>query len=340
MAGIRLEFAQFGHFDSFEIIRSMISMVSVADADLPTPIATGVKTMYYVDDAVIKGVTYYYKVRVWRGTDSLVSTELSVLAGELWTPNELVLEWYFSADNLISDSSNKISQLTDMSGKNRHATQSVNERKPLLSTFPDTVGKAILFDGVDDYFWQSNTSYLNGVSGTWCFSVDLSSAKSGYTYIFQSPYASTAGSKVAFGYASGGLYAGGRRLVSNSWAEVKETASSAEQTNITFSQLDYISTKAYIFRDGVKVAENSSFLTPGSADSSSLSGTSIGAYVNNNNPASLEGALNGKVGCIVVGVGILSEYDRQKLEGWAAYKYGLTSKLASDHPYKIYAPIL
>lgn len=78
MPGIRLEFAQFGHFDSFDIIRSTTSMVGIADVDLPTPIATGVKTMYYVDTNVIENNTYYYKVRVWRGVDSLVSSEVSV----------------------------------------------------------------------------------------------------------------------------------------------------------------------------------------------------------------------------------------------------------------------
>jgi len=103
MAGIRLEFAQFGHFDSFDIIRSMTSMVGVADVDLPTPIATSIKTMYYVDANVVKGVTYYYKVRVWRGTASFLSSEIKVLAavfavksdfisdlseetGKVWTP--------------------------------------------------------------------------------------------------------------------------------------------------------------------------------------------------------------------------------------------------------------
>lgn len=75
-SGIRLEFAQFGHFDSFDIIRSMASMVGVADVDLPTPIATGVKTMYYVDTDVVEGLIYYYKVRVRRGLDHFVSDEV------------------------------------------------------------------------------------------------------------------------------------------------------------------------------------------------------------------------------------------------------------------------
>lgn len=80
MAGIRLEFAQFGDFDSFDIVRSPTSMASVANADLPTPIVTGLKTMYYVDPNVIKGNRYYYKVRVWHGTTSFVSSELVAYA--------------------------------------------------------------------------------------------------------------------------------------------------------------------------------------------------------------------------------------------------------------------
>ncbi len=80
-SGIRLEFAQFGHFDSFDVIRSITSMVGVADVDLPVPIATGLKTMYYVDANVIEGTTYYYKVRVWRGTTSFLSTEVKAYAG-------------------------------------------------------------------------------------------------------------------------------------------------------------------------------------------------------------------------------------------------------------------
>lgn len=78
MAGIRLEFAQFGHFDSFDIIRSMASTVGVADADLPAPIATGLKSMYYVDASVVHGQVYYYKVRVWRGSTSFVSGEIVI----------------------------------------------------------------------------------------------------------------------------------------------------------------------------------------------------------------------------------------------------------------------
>ncbi|MHA3079632.1 LamG-like jellyroll fold domain-containing protein [Acinetobacter sp. ANC 5502] len=76
MAGIRLEFAQFGDFDSFDIIRSTSSMASIADVDLPSPVATGLKTMYWVDTNIINGETYYYRVRVLRNSIAKISNEI------------------------------------------------------------------------------------------------------------------------------------------------------------------------------------------------------------------------------------------------------------------------
>lgn len=80
MAGIRLEWAQFGKFDSFDVIRSSTSMVGVSDEDLPEPIATNLQRMYYVDTLVTEGATYFYKIRVWRDGQSIVSEEFEALA--------------------------------------------------------------------------------------------------------------------------------------------------------------------------------------------------------------------------------------------------------------------
>ena len=80
MTGIVLEFAQFGDFDSFDVIRSETSMVSAPDHRLPEPIVTSLTTMFYADIAVVEGATYYYKVRVWRGSEFSVSDEIAVEA--------------------------------------------------------------------------------------------------------------------------------------------------------------------------------------------------------------------------------------------------------------------
>lgn len=78
--GVRLEFAQFGDFDSFDILRSSEPMDVNA---LPSPIATGLLTMYYVDTSVIEDEDYYYRVRVWRDSESELSDEIKTISLDL-----------------------------------------------------------------------------------------------------------------------------------------------------------------------------------------------------------------------------------------------------------------
>ncbi|MDM1757194.1 MULTISPECIES: LamG-like jellyroll fold domain-containing protein [unclassified Acinetobacter] len=78
MAGIRIEWGHFGHFDSFDVIRSNTSLANVSDANLPEPIMTGLKSMYYVDTTFVLGRTAYYKIRAWQGVNYIVSDEIKL----------------------------------------------------------------------------------------------------------------------------------------------------------------------------------------------------------------------------------------------------------------------
>lgn len=99
MAGIRLEWAQFGDFDSFDVLRSNSPMDIGA---LPSPIATGLPTMFYVDTSVTKGATYYYRVVAWRDGVNTVSGEIKAIADrdEHW--NNVVALLHFD-DNLVDE---------------------------------------------------------------------------------------------------------------------------------------------------------------------------------------------------------------------------------------------
>lgn len=91
MAGIRLEWTQTGHFDHFEIYRNS---ASTAIEDLDTPLATLVKTMYFMDSTVVEGATYFYRVKVIRGEDYLYSGEIEAVAAngdEFWTSVEVLI---------------------------------------------------------------------------------------------------------------------------------------------------------------------------------------------------------------------------------------------------------
>lgn len=77
MAGIRLDWAQFGHFDSFSVYRSATPMLPES---LPAPIATGVNRTSWWDSDVVPGTIYYYRVEVMQGANSKLSDELSISA--------------------------------------------------------------------------------------------------------------------------------------------------------------------------------------------------------------------------------------------------------------------
>lgn len=142
MAAIRLEFAQFGHFDSFDVIRSITSMVGIADVDLPAPIATGVKTMYYADSNVVRGNTYYYIIRVWRGASSFISSELVVIADK-------DDHWGLVSSLLHFNGANNSNVFADEKDFNWTAVQNAK----IVTDSQAFDGTSGYFDGVGDYIY-------------------------------------------------------------------------------------------------------------------------------------------------------------------------------------------
>lgn len=104
MAEMRLEFAQFGDFDSFSIYRSAASLQV---DNLPPPIAVGVKTMFYIDNTIEGGNVYYYRVGVVRGSSQLISDEVAYSvpdssAGTATETFKFVTENYKSSTNALN----------------------------------------------------------------------------------------------------------------------------------------------------------------------------------------------------------------------------------------------
>lgn len=149
MAGIRLEWAQFGDFDNFDVLRADEPMdVGV----LPSPIATGLSTMYYVDTTVVKGETYYYRVVAWRDAVSKLSGEIATQAGDLfWSDVELLIfaDAPVFPSTTIIDSSSKQLVIT------RHGTtRIIAGQSPLDDGW-------IALDGGSNYISSNLSSALN-----------------------------------------------------------------------------------------------------------------------------------------------------------------------------------
>lgn len=81
MAAVRLEFAQFGHFDYFKIYRNL---ASTNIEDLGQPIGTS-STMYYEDSTVEPNLSYFYRIGVVRDSVEEFSDEIIVVASQFTT---------------------------------------------------------------------------------------------------------------------------------------------------------------------------------------------------------------------------------------------------------------
>ena len=338
MAGIRLEFAQFGHFDSFDVIRSITSMVGVADVDLPAPIATGVKTMYYVDNMVTKGAIYYYKVRVWRGDESFVSNEVSALVGLVWTPENGTAKMLLIADDLTSSAVS--------AWKCRKTgvefTQSNAAYQPNLSDIGGQ--KAVYFNGTAKMLETTNaaiTGILNNKSNAWYFVVtkkDNSLAISGGSLLVNFTLGTSASGRLNLlaGDSAANLNKynfGGRRLDSASASDLLTSVanSNSGSADIVAGSANYSLPK---FKFHINGAFDSEF-TPVNSGVGNISATNS-QYVRIS--ATTSYAVKGWIACVIVGNTELTENERQKLEGWAAHKYGLVDKLPVGHPYKNLIP--
>ena len=138
MAGIKLEWAQFGDFDNFDVIRSDAPMDINA---LPSPIATNLLTMYYVDTTVVEGATYYYRVVAWRDGVSKISSEIIVIA------NAGDVHWDKVVALLHFDGPDGSTTFTDETGK----VWAHNGNAQLDTTQSRFGSASLLLDGNGDY---------------------------------------------------------------------------------------------------------------------------------------------------------------------------------------------
>ncbi|RKG33732.1 hypothetical protein [Acinetobacter tianfuensis] len=339
--GIRLEFAQFGHFDSFEVIRSLTSMIGLADHELPAPIATGLKTMYYVDNNVVEGLTYYYKVCVRRGNLSFMSSEISCLASHLWSPIYLESDvWLDVADySTVVHTNNRVSLLKDKSGNQRHVAQNVEANKPLYVA--------------DSKCIRSDGTTLQNLTGSFNDLEEI--ARNEYSYFIVATPRKISGGVPAQGN-SGVAFFEQSYLVS-AFLSIESTNSNwiAPTVSITADAIALTETRANYAPFNISRAHNigknklmvSILRTPTLLQSGINGVYQAGAHssqqVGGRNFSVLtqytqNGRSIGDLHEVIIVRKAIDFATRQKLEGYLAHKWGLLDLLAPEHPYKVNLP--
>lgn len=253
----------------------------------------------------------------------LGATEVySSAAPALWTPAALgsALALWLDADDAatITLNGSTVSQWNDKSGNNRHAVQAVATSQPAY-TPAGLNGKAVLtFDGSNDLFALSSGILLDD-NFTHVHSV-LSRATTGRQTVDVGRTALPQGYGTWW-FSDNFLYS-----LLRGTSFMSHGGSTATGTFINGLVRNNSGTQAY--RNG------SAFGLPqGAAATASVTLNAIGRAQGGS-----VGLHNGPMAEVIVGRSDLSTDDRQKIEGYLAWKWGVVASLPAGHPYKLGAP--
>ena len=234
-----------------------------------------------------------------------------------WTPAQISTSlWLDAADASTITIATGVSQWNDKSGNGWNATQVTSANQPTPGV--DGGVNCLSFDGNDSM--TLGNLMASATSGFYIGLIKFTSdPTSGDTTTAGMPYAQEAGENPVF-WSSGGIYEewGGniRSLFGNPTPSL---------TNWTIYQVQNDGTS-----NGHIVRINGEIL--GTATSSVA--WSVTPRIGGNGTF----FFNGKIAEIITLNRIPTQLEREYLEGYIAHKWGLTSSLPNDHPYKNAAP--
>lgn len=272
----------------------------------------------------------------------------------LWTPLNMatVPQIYLdAAASTITQSGGVISAVSNLGslGSSGDFVQSISSQQPAFLGSAVNGLPVISFDGSDDAL-ECNTSVakalFQSVAFGWSFLVykkrtaDASPRRRTMVCVFAGPssgvrYMVTAGYNTA-GNADKPNWLGKRQ--DGDGVNVIPVAGSAVQGSYVSlgCAVSYGGGTMLSHLNGSQTFSGSASTAGNTSNTAAAFPLAIGATV----AGSPSDAADIDLAAVVIGNFNLTTTERQKLEGWAAHKYGLTASLPSGHPYKTTAPTI
>jgi hypothetical protein len=288
---------------------------------------------------LVRRLPYDHPYR-WDGT--------AVGGQKLWRPDELgaSLALWLDAEDTASIVLNgsTVSQWSDKSGNNRNASQPSASQQP--SYLPTGFnGKPTLQTDGTDILEFGITSLGRNVGGITCAIVGVHPSGLTFTSNANELYISAGTNAASTRFAltpnpsasTGNRYAiAGRRLDADAYSTISSSTDSlANRGNpwIRVGQRAYADGVANHWTNGTQDLTNEIMQTAGFTSDTDALRTAIFGGVST--------LPSGSQLCeIVLTHSTMSPVDRQKLEGYLAWKWGLEADLPSDHPYKSAPPTI
>jgi len=253
-----------------------------------------------------------------------------------WDPSLITTSlWLDAADETTfsyrSGSTTLISEWRDKSGNSRHCSQSTESLQPTRSTTALNSKPAVTFT---DHILNNASASLPLISRSIFLVCYESSAVDYAGFLSVKP-------------SSGNDYdTAGAIAIESGASAINFSISGTASTSYTLTKSGSGATPAGIYTE-IKEASLGTLYVNGTSAATDNSFTEFSANSSNGyllGGRYLAGAisslyrLNGGIAEIIYAGTTLNAFNRQKVEGYLAHKWALTSSLPSDHPYKVNPP--
>jgi hypothetical protein len=251
----------------------------------------------------------------------------------IWTPANITTAlWLDAADaSTVTTVSGAVSQWNDKSGNGRNAVQATSTDRPAY-TANELNGKSVLtLDGTNDFMTVANADALNAqISPS---TVAVVYKKSAGFRVMQK--------KDGLGIENTAWFFDDASVLSVAGGFTTSYATNQNSWQIDIGTWDNSTSKHW--RNGSKLTATS--VTGGSLVSGEIDPTNTpvlntdALYIGRRlNPAGTTGIMTGQIAGILICNAVLTDVDRQKLEGYYAHQFALTANLPVGHPYKTVGP--
>jgi len=251
---------------------------------------------------------------------------LAISAGStnaaLWTPGNMTTDMWFDADDAstITDSAGSVSQWGDKSGNGNHLTQGDGALQP--TTGANTIGGLNVITATSD--WMNATRGAGKYTGEKVAVFEVVTTDSG---------------DASLEVIDSGWTSHDYNHVGHAMFDYAGTTGYRQSAKSVFtppaSGTPYVFSSVYDGADHTSYANGTAGTTVASTGNFSWDQLWMNARVNNQTP-SISGAH--KYGEIIVLVDGVTDSERETIEGYLAWKWGLEDSLDAGHTYKNAAP--
>lgn len=267
------------------------------------------------------------------GVNALSKGGILQSAGGTWTPADMVTRaWYdASSDSYLTFVSGNVNTVIDRSGNGINLSSSTGNRPSRV------IGALNGLNVLDFSGGQYNAAlgvnvFKNKSSGLLVALRKITNRSSrGEVFFISTNSNGIARASLATGISGNKNSMVGRRLDANSAVNIHSTDDGSSDWEIHIGVYDWANSNAYLYINGVLQGSNTNFQTDGDTSNTNANQVMIGGISSVNN-------ITGQIAEALIVESDITSATRQRIEGYLAHKWGLTSLLESGHPYKNFSP--